>query len=354
MNGSTTLNFTYNDAGLRTSKTGHTYTYNGSLLASDDANGYTLYFRYDQNGSPIGFGYKPDDSSTITEYYYRKNLQGDITGILNTSGTLVASYTYDAWGNHLKVLARNSAGNLVDATEEDIAQRNPLRYRGYVYDTESSLYYLQSRYYAPAIGRFISADSYAMTYETPVGANMFAYCLNNPVMGADFNGEVAIGAIVVKVGLSIGATYIGGVVENYQNGVRGADLFTSSPKTKGDYIGAALSSLIPGAGVGSAITSIAVELTVKHAVDSNFDIDAVSGTKVFEDLRDSSANYLINVGIEKCLNDIRPNGYSSFRNSICKIAPNMSQDATRSLMQGINRGITKFNGIKSFLLDVLI
>ena len=194
------LTFTYNDSGLRTSKnyngTTHTYTYNGSLLASDVTNSYGLYFRYDQNGSPIGFAYKEGDNAG-EEYYYIKNLQGDITGIVDSSGTRVATYTYDAWGDSQGVTS-NNADNML------IAERNPLRYRSYVYDSESGLYYLQSRYYSPEIGRFISADAYAMTYETPIGANMFAYCGNNPVMNIDPTGDV-FGTVfdIVSLGYSI-------------------------------------------------------------------------------------------------------------------------------------------------------
>jgi len=158
---------------LRTSKTYngtvHTYTYNGSLLASDvvkNSSGvlqYAFYFRYDQNGAPIGFGYKSSSSAAIVEYYYLKNLQGDITGIVDTSGNLVATYVYDAWGNHLSITGSNT----------DLANKNPLRYRGYVFDSESSLYYLQSRYYSPAIGRFISADGYIST-----GSGILGHALN--------------------------------------------------------------------------------------------------------------------------------------------------------------------------------
>ena len=172
------------------------------MLASDVADDYSLYFRYDQNGAPIGFAYEGDVGSG--EYYYLKNLQGDITGIVDTSGNRVATYVYDAWGNHLSITGSNT----------DLANKNPLRYRGYVYDTESSLYYLQSRYYSPAIGRFISADSYAMTYETPVGANMFAYCMNNPVSMADDGGKCAHIVIGAAVGAAISAVTT--MVESYK------------------------------------------------------------------------------------------------------------------------------------------
>ena len=107
-----------------------------------------------------------------------KYLQGDVVKILNTSGAVVASYTYDAWG---KV---TNSGNVV-------GQYNPIRYRGYYYDTETGFYYLQSRYYDPAIKRFINADDASLIGANGdfISFNLYAYCLNNPVMGYDPLGK---------------------------------------------------------------------------------------------------------------------------------------------------------------------
>ena len=103
-------------------------------------------FLYDESGSPYSFIYNG------TQYYYVKNLQGDVVKILNASGSVVANYYYDAWG---KV-----------TTSSSIGQTNPIRYRGYYYDTDTGFYYLQSRYYDPTIKRFISADD-----ESLIGVN---------------------------------------------------------------------------------------------------------------------------------------------------------------------------------------
>jgi len=172
-NGTTSLSFEYNESGLRTKKTvgstTHKYVYRGEQLIADIAGSDALYFRYDQNGNVLGF------RRGSTEYTYVKNLQGDILAVVNSSGSVVASYTYDAWGNIL-----TSSGTLAD--------RNPLRYRGYVYDSETGLYYLNSRYYDPEIGRFISSDACTQTVPGSIGANMFAYCSSNPVVNADPTG----------------------------------------------------------------------------------------------------------------------------------------------------------------------
>ena len=125
-----------------------------------------------------------------TRYYYVKNLQGDITMLVDENGSVAAKYTYDHQGAVVSVLRGNGA----PATDPyHIANLNPLRYRGYVYDTDSGLYYLQSRYYDPDTGRFINADVYCDTATgSPLSTNMFAYCENNPVNASDYNGYYLI------------------------------------------------------------------------------------------------------------------------------------------------------------------
>ena len=119
------------------------------------------------------------------------NQQGDVIRIIDKSGTAVAEYSYDAWGNLL-----------VDEDDlTDIGHVNPIRYRGYYYDTETGFYYLQSRYYDPSIGRFINADSFASTGQGFIGYNMFGYCNNNPVMNCDPTGKIGIMAILSGIGI---------------------------------------------------------------------------------------------------------------------------------------------------------
>ena len=105
-------------------------------------------------------------------YIFRKNLQGDVVGICDGNGNLLGSYTYDAWGKILSI------------GPDTIFEENPFRYRGYYYDTETQLYYLQTRYYDPETGRFLNEGAYSyLKPETVNGLNLYAYCLNNPVMG---------------------------------------------------------------------------------------------------------------------------------------------------------------------------
>ena len=136
----------------------------------------TLTFSYDASGRPLTLDYSG------TTYYYVTNLQGDVTAILSSSGTAVVQYTYDAWGNPL-----STTGSMAST----LGTLNPLRYRGYVYDTETGFYYLQSRCYDPQIGRFINADALVSTGQGLLGNNMFAYCLNNSVAYSDSGGTTA-------------------------------------------------------------------------------------------------------------------------------------------------------------------
>lgn len=139
-----------------------------------------------------------------TMYYYIRNLQGDVTKIVNEEGQIVVEYTYDAWGNIL-----NETAN-VDHSYATVREFNPFRYRGYVYDTDTGLYYLQSRYYDPTTVRFINADdtAYIGATGTVLSANIFTYCENGPINNVDKTGHfflvddfayLVVGALVITV-----------------------------------------------------------------------------------------------------------------------------------------------------------
>ena len=166
----------------------HDYVYTGGKLVREFVtsrkngttiiDGYQLDFSYDANGLPLAASYV-NYQGTRGTYYYVTNIQGDVMAILDTSGEVVVEYVYDAWGN-----VRSVTGDLADT----IGERNPLRYRGYVYDQETEYYYLQSRYYDPETGRFINSDAFASTGCGLLGSNMYAYCNNGPVIFVDSAG----------------------------------------------------------------------------------------------------------------------------------------------------------------------
>ena len=174
----TSVAFGYDFDGKRITKTvgdtTYSYHYLGSQLAEMSWNSNNLHFTYDEVG-PMSVAYGG------AEYFYLKNAQGDVTGLVDSSGTQVVAYTYDAWGNPL-----TTTGTMANT----LGELNPFRYRGYVYDTETGLYYLQSRYYNPQMGRFINADGELSDVGDSVkGYNLFSYCQNNPTNMSDSEGN---------------------------------------------------------------------------------------------------------------------------------------------------------------------
>ena len=203
------ISYTYNEDGIRTkkiigNKTTEFYLDGSNIIRQSDGTD-TLYFFYDRDDNLTGFEHNGD------VYFYVKNMQGDIVAISDDSGNVVAEYTYDPWGKVLSVTGTNSAlGNL-----------NPFRYRGYYYDTDTNLYYLQSRYYDPETGRFLNSDdvNFIGTTESEISYNPFAYCENDPVNAIDecgylgrywWNSVKWVSRIidVIIIAVSLGRTYM--------------------------------------------------------------------------------------------------------------------------------------------------
>ena len=185
--GAMTVSYAYDETGLRTKKQVDLKTSlydrdaSGNLVHETRNNGQDhLYYYYDADGSIRSISYNG------TRYAFRKNLQGDVIAILDTNGEVVARYTYDAWGKVLMVTDGN--GN-INTSSTFIGNVNPIRYRGYYYDTETGWYYLNSRYYDPQVRRFINADEMIHNGYEFFGCNQFAYGLNNPVNVCDMSGQ---------------------------------------------------------------------------------------------------------------------------------------------------------------------
>jgi len=140
---------------------------------------------FDANGSPVGFRYRGADyaSGTWDTYAYEKNIQGDIVAVYDVStGTKLVTYKYNAWGDCSTFYANGGLSTT--------AKKNPFRYRGYYYDSDLDLYYLQSRYYDSNTGRFISPDSLMSGVNGSLhGFNLYAYCFNNPISFTDSQGN---------------------------------------------------------------------------------------------------------------------------------------------------------------------
>lgn len=249
------VSYTYDMSGVRSGKQVYTtsnqrtttYTYttlSGKVMRqqwetrnSDDTvyqAMQSLEFVYDDGNQPFAMIYKHGQTTEL--YYYVLNAQGDVIALLNANGTLAASYNYGAWGNYSVHGADGK--KTTDATF--IGHINPLRYRGYYYDRETRLYYLQSRYYDFANCRFINADTYLSTGQGMLGHNMFTYCGNNPVNYCDSSGRFFFTLLGAVIGAAVG--YIDAYIAG-EDPIKGA-------------IAGGVSGAIAGAGVdaGVAIT----------------------------------------------------------------------------------------------------
>ena len=176
-----TIEYRYDHNGLRTQKlvtengttTATNYTMSGKRLVHLSSGAHELHFFYDAQGRPA----KVDYNGTV--YTYVHNLQGDVAGILDSTGALVVEYKYDAWGRATYASDQLPISNW-------LCLLNPFRYRGYIYDSETGMYYLRSRYYNPEIGRFLNEDGAIIP--GLLSTNLFAYCSNNPLSRVDTSG----------------------------------------------------------------------------------------------------------------------------------------------------------------------
>lgn len=234
-----TVSYAYNGDGQRVLKTvnGTTteYFYNGEILAGQKTGDDVIVFMYDNNSDAFGFIYNE------TEYYYVKNAQNDIIAIADADGSVIANYYYDAWG-----YPEDITGNT------EIANLNPLRYRSYYYDTESELYYLNTRYYSAEIGRFINADGYEVInadHENMVQYNLYNYCFNNPITLSDDTGDWPEWAInLTKVAIGVVAIGIG-VAATVATGGAAVPVLVASVKI-------AVASAAIGAAVGAGVSAV--------------------------------------------------------------------------------------------------
>ena len=253
------LAFEYNADGLRTSKTvGNStvqYVWNDGNLVAEIRDGYTLKFLYN-NGEAAGFSYNGAD------YYYGKDSFGVIRYLYNTSGEVVTTYTYDAWGSIV-----SQTGTL----SSTVGEANPFRYRGYYLDSETGFCYVSSRYYDPEIGRWISPEpniDYGEFDESAgqLAYNLFVYCANNPVKFIDDTGEsITLACILIGAGIGLIAGGVFGAYRANKNGYTPDDgwkywKYVVGYGVAGCAIGALVGwgagTLIAKFGVSTAATSI--------------------------------------------------------------------------------------------------
>ena len=209
--------YKYNKDSIRTEKDidgiKTNYYLEGTKIIFEQKENNMLYYIRDDAGNLIGFKYND------VQYYYIKNHQDDIIGILDDNFNQIASYSYDSWGQIESIL--DNQGNDVSNNPLHIANINPFRYRSYYYDTETELYYLNARYYNPKWGRFINADAIVLN-QSLLGLNLYTYGLNNPINFLDNNGNLSIFKNIAKKIVSVVSkitTAVVNVAKNFINGL---------------------------------------------------------------------------------------------------------------------------------------
>lgn len=196
-----TDSYKYDDQGIRTQKTVGTcsgttitnYTLDGDKVLVESWGSNTIYYTYDVDGTLLSMNYNG------TEYFYIKNLQGDIIELVDISGNTVVQYRYDAWGNIVYQTPNQSLGDI-----------NPYRYRGYRFDEETGFYYLNSRYYNPLIGRLINtSDAGYYNLLNSIGHNDYSFFNNDPVQ-LQADSKIASSSLILKttIGTEVTNSYI--------------------------------------------------------------------------------------------------------------------------------------------------
>ena len=322
--------YTYNADGIRTSKTisgiKHEYLLNGNQIVretwTESGIEHMLVYLYDEKGAPVGLRYRTStyEEDVYLHFFFEKNLQGDIVALYDENGNKIGTYTYDAWGNcTVTSLTSFTINNTILNTY------NPFRYRGYYYDVETGWYYLQSRYYNPQWGRFISPDRHDVINATPMALtdkNLFAYCDNNPISRIDEDGEfwnIAAGALIgaaINVASGYLTAKLAGEEYTWKNvlvdGVSGAitGAIASTP------LGAMRQGVVNG--IVSAAGSVALDLlngedvNVERAVNAGA-LGFATGYWGGDGLRADPAVKSADKTCIKVLNKINSNGYATVR-----------------------------------------
>ena len=274
------VSFKYDHNGLRTQKVVEAdwgpettnYYLHGKLLThmtvdyrdtSEVLHQDVLHFFYDAQSRPEKVHYNG------ILYTYIHNLQGDIVGMLDNSGALVVEYKYDAWGKGISI-----SGSLATT----LGERNPFRYRGYVYDEETGLYYLRSRYYNTQNSRFCSADTEIHTNATADDARLYVYCNNAPLSYTDDEETFALAAFLIGVAVSTLVTSIATAIVG-EDVVSGAS--TAVTGTAAVYTGIGLLSFGPIGWIAGGTLMLAGAATV--VMGANEIAEGITGTNCIKE-----------------------------------------------------------------------
>ena len=282
----TSVTYKYNADGLRSykkvgSNTAIEYEYLGDKLVYENRGYYKFYYAYDAAGNLAEIKWLAGSGANNTFTFFAIcNSRGDVVELRRADGTLYARYEYDAWGNPR---VYDASGNL-NTNPSSMAFQNPIRYRGYYYDSESGLYYLQSRYYDPQVTRYISPDTIdvsALTFNVVEHKNLFSYCDNSPIYRSDEQGYVWH----IIIGAAVGAT-IGGAAKLLSNAIDGESITTGL--VTAIFAGAASGALSATTfGLGTIILGNAAISMAENAANQLLDTD-VNGFHVSDMLLDGA------------------------------------------------------------------
>ncbi len=220
--------FAYNGEGARYRKDQIEYTLDGDRVLRETNGLVTLTYYYGTNGI-VGFHYVNLSKNIEEDYFFGKNVHGDVVAIYDSNGSIVARYTYDAWGNIV---------DSCDYTTHKIGERNPIRYRGYYFDAETDLYYISGRYYDPATGKFINpADVSTSIFKDIYKSNLYCFCKN------PFSVSSGSSKIGYRESSSLGCDY-SGVTQVFAKGSFKKGPFFGNGKVSANELGQSFGSTI--------------------------------------------------------------------------------------------------------------
>ena len=273
------------------------------------------------------------NGTTTTDYHFVCNWRGDVIGIYDVTGALLANYKYDAWGNIVSVTDSNGEA-ITDPNH--IANVNPIRYRGYYFDQETGFYYLNSRYYDPLNYRFLNADKSSIALDfafSLTDKNLYLYCDNNPVMRIDVDGEVW--DTVLDIAFIAGD--VASILANPTNVIGYAELAA-------DVVGLAVPGLTGGGKVVRMVTNsdnvLKASQLVDNVIDSKKAIKSTRslGTKIHKSYNPvrkvaSGNDKLLNRSLKKYGSKCRPDAVDMKNRIIYELKPYNKNSYKRALKQ---------------------
>ena len=341
----TAVSYKYNPEGLRIGKTvndtetSYFVDASGTMQAMKQGD-EELVFMYDATGRREGFIWYHDGQKQGT-YYYLYNVQSDVIGMVAEDMSPVVTYEYDAWGKLLSVSGEK---------KDTVGKLNPFRYRGYVYEEESGLYYALSRYYDPEICRFINSDTIELLTATPTSLtdkNLYAYCDNNPVVRIDVGGE--FWTLVIGAAINVATSWLTAAATGEEFGLIDAGLAAIVGATAGvKTIGLALNGIVSG--LVSGVSSYRAGATMKAAVITGV-VSGISSIASIGNLSKLAGGTTLKYVGTTFVDTVFGTGYSLTTSAINKSIVSSNQRQTINTKKNVttkkNTGVKKSTGTKA-------